>query len=174
MSTITYRYSKSEFTSSNGDVDYDRLESQVFALPIKEPIFIGASRGKSEIEFLEPLSESDKTLLDDLIATHSALEPVASPALQSKRNVIIDALINRALEHPELSQIPDVLSSYMASINPVVMIWIRDGNHTPLVTRISADAQSGEPYEGLLTSNVTDDETVSEYFVNAIPTTPYI
>ena len=118
---------------------------------------------------------TDLGILDEIVESHVGEQPIATATLMDKRQGIFLDVLNMAHTHPTMKLDKDMISSYTRYIHEYVGNWVFDGNHTILVDKITADALVGQPYETFLNQIVTAEGTKAyEFFIESIPTTPYI
>lgn len=173
----------------NGKVNYESLFIELSSSPVPGIVSTDGIKGRIQVEVAQELSTANITILDGLIASHTGSESRTTQQLRLKRENILAKLVDMAHHHPVLKiadsvNVPahtgeDVITRYLTSIDNYLNAWVRDGNHTPVVEKITEDANlSAMPineYSGFLNTVVDLEGTRTfEFLIAGIPSTPYI
>lgn len=169
-------YKLSDFTTSNGVVNYESLKIEILASSVDGVLSVDGIKGAVYVQLAERLKPNKKNVLDALIENHDGLPARTTVALQDKRSDILNRLVQMAHFHPVLKNTPNDITGYLTSIDNWLNAWRRDGNATILIGKIVEDANDeNNPYHGYLNTVVNfSGAKTYEFLISGIPTNPFL
>ncbi len=170
-------------SSERNGVNEEHLKIEIKASPIND--FVEPPKlfdNEVQMKFSEQPSAEHETLLDGIIANHDGKPARTTKKLQEERELVFSVLVNMAHAHPLLKiENPgitgqDQITGYLTSIDNWVNAWKRDGNHAPLIAKISADAVDlTNPYNQFLNQTVDfEGNKTFQFLIGRIPTNPFL
>lgn len=152
----------------NHSVNTEKLNYELKTSPIASSVYaytIGDKIIHIEFKNEDSVSPEESLILQQILSVHDGAEAEVTQHKVDDRELKIRGLVQMAFYHPLLDN--DITTSYLTSIDNYINAFIRGGNYSSIVAKLSSDGMDteGEFYNYLNQVVNTSGNKTFEFFI---------